>query len=118
MIRALDLLMDLDRLKIQPFKIVIKFATKPYSLKVEQTYLSANKEVFKIIDGEVSFQVTSNRPLAKANPNSRKKPVYKAVDARIEQLSFFEEVISAIQEHIRSIEHPPFDWSEHPKNSK
>jgi hypothetical protein len=111
LVRGLDLLMDLDSLKIKPFEIVVQFAATPYTLQVEQTYLSANKEVFTIIDGNESFQVTSNRPLIKANSNSRKKPNYKAVDARIGQLSFFERVINAIQEHIRSIERPPFKWS-------
>jgi len=103
--------MDLEKLRINPFKISVKFADKSYSLKVEQSYLSANKEVFTIIDGNQSFQITSDRPLIKANPHSRKKPNYKAVDARIEQQSFFERIIQEIQSHLKKLDNPPFDWS-------
>jgi len=41
---------DLEKLRINAFKIVVQFDGKPNSLKVEQSYLSSSKEVFKIID--------------------------------------------------------------------
>jgi hypothetical protein len=53
---------DLEKLRINPFKIVVQFDGKPNSLKVEQSYLSSSKEVFKIIDGNVFFEITSDRP--------------------------------------------------------
>lgn len=62
------------------------------------------------------FQISSNRPLIKSIPNNRKKPEYKAIDARIEMMSFFESIISEIQSHVKRLDKPPFDWSQHPKN--
>ena len=89
---------DLEKLRINAFKIVVQFDGKPNSLKVEQSYLSSSKEVFKIIDGNVFFEITSDRPLIKLNPNSRKKPTYKAIDSRIEKVKFFESISIAYKE--------------------
>lgn len=80
-------------LKIDPFKIVVLVAGESYSLKVEQSYLSANKEVFTVSGRNGSIQVQSNRPLIKSDPHSKRKPAWKAVNAKIEQVAFFEAAI-------------------------
>lgn len=103
--------MQLADLKLSPFKIKISYGSKSHLLNVEQSYLSENKEIFTASSGGRSIQIQSNRPLIKANPNSKKKPDYKAINARLEQADFFRSVISAIQEHIKGIEKRPFDWS-------
>jgi len=103
-------------LKIDPFKIVVLVTRKSYSLKVEQSYLSENKEVFTISGRNGSIQVQSNRPLIKADPYSKKKPDWKAVNAKVEQAAFFEAAIFAIQTHISKLEHPHLHWLQHSKN--
>ena len=68
---------DLEKLRINAFKIVVQFDGKPNSLKVEQSYLSSSKEVFKIIDGNVFFEITSDRPLITAEKSQHIKQLIR-----------------------------------------
>ena len=103
--------------KIQSFTIKIPYAGKRYKAIVEQTYLSENKEIFTITGGSKSIQIQSNRPFVKADSLSKKKVTWKALNCTLEQKEFFEIVIEEIDRHLHTLSHPPFDWSEHPKNA-
>src|SRR4051812_28395145 len=100
--------MDLETLKIKPFKITVLFGGKRSTLKVEQSYLSESRETFSVVDDTQTFRIISNRPEIKAVPKSRKKPTYKALDGRIEQMSFFESIVTEIQSHLKRLENTSF----------
>lgn len=95
---------DLDTLRIQPFTISVKHADMLCTLRVEQTYVSSSKEIFSIIDGEVSFEVSSDRPSIKAHTNNKKKATYNALDSRIERVGLFQRIVSEIDSHLQVID--------------
>ena len=103
------------QLELTPFEIEFIYGKKKYSADVAQE-IKGNVEVFTITHENKSIQIQSDRPFINSLPNSRKKAKFKAVNAKVNQQAFYETVIAAIQSHIYKIEHPPFDWSRHPKN--
>ncbi len=100
---------------LQPFKIEFNYSNKTYKAEVIQE-IKTSVEIFTITHAGKSIQVQSDRPLIAQIANSKKKPNFKAINAKVNQQAFYEIVVIAIKDHIYQLEHPPFDWSEHPKN--
>jgi hypothetical protein len=101
--------------KLATFEIKFLYCGKIYKAKVEQTFLSDIHERFTVIGGKKSIEITSNRPLIKKT-GGRKKIKMQAVNINIAYQELAQTIINQIQEHIYKLEHPPFNWSEHPKN--
>jgi hypothetical protein len=100
------------QLELTPFEIEFVYANKSYNATVVQD-IKNTIETFTVTHAGKSIQVTSDRPQIQG----RKKPKFKAVNAKVNQQPFYEKVIEAVKAHIYKIEHPPFDWSTHPKNN-
>jgi hypothetical protein len=103
-------------LKIAPFKIEFLYYGKVYHAKVEQTFLSDLNERFTVTGGKKSIAILSDRPGIR-NSNGKKKIKMQALDVSADHKQVIEIIIQKIQDCIYSLEHPPFDWSQHPKNA-
>jgi hypothetical protein len=99
------------------FKIEFLFDRKKYKATVEQTALSDSHETFTVTGGSKSIQIKSNRPFLKAK-GLKKKISWKVIDGQVKHKVVLEEIILAIEYHLYRLEHPPFNWQDHPKNSK
>jgi hypothetical protein len=102
---------------VEPFTITVTINGKSYTFDVGQTDLSASMEIFTLIYKHRIIKIQSNRPLITKDVNSKKKIEWKALNSRVENKEALEIIKQALESHIKRLEHPPFDWSTHPKNS-
>lgn len=102
-------------LLIPAFKIDFLFYGKIYTARVEQTFLSDIHERFTVTGGKKSFEILSDRPLLR-NTKSRKKIKMQALNVNVAFQQAIESIIQQVLQHIYDIEHPPFDYRDHPKN--
>jgi hypothetical protein len=103
--------------ELTAFRIEFLFDGKKYKATVEQTALSEGNEIFTVTGGSKSIQIKSNRPLIRSKGLNKRKIKMQAINANVKYQSVVEKIIEAIEEHIYKMEHKPFNWKNHPKNS-
>lgn len=103
--------------KLFPFKIEFSFAGKKFRAIVEQTYLSDSHEIFTVTGGKKSIDIKSNRPLIRSKGLNKRRIKMQAMNAKVNYQSVVEKIIECINEHLYSLEHKPFNYKDHPKNS-
>src|SRR5689334_3170546 len=102
-------------LQIVPFYIDIYFADKNYKLYVtHEVYESI--ELFICAAKNKTITMQSNRPLLRKNTLNKKKIKWTCINGMVGYQTFIERIIQALESKIKSIEKPPFNWDEHPKN--
>ncbi|QEC68746.1 hypothetical protein FRZ67_16065 [Panacibacter ginsenosidivorans] len=107
-------------LKIVPFSITIQVALRGYRMKVEQCHLSNQIERFTISAGSKYIIFESDRPASRLQGLKKRKPQWKLRETSEGLNTWNQSALDAIKDalwsHIKSIEQPPFNWDEHPKN--
>jgi hypothetical protein len=103
-------------LHIVPFYIEIYFADKRYKLYVTHEVFESI-EVFTCAAKNKTITVQSNRPLLRKNSLNKKKIKWSIINGQVGYQTFLEQIIQALESKIRSIERPPFDNKNHPKNN-
>ncbi|HRI22380.1 MAG TPA: hypothetical protein PLA68_15570 [Panacibacter sp.] len=115
--------LSVDDLKVEPFRIEVTFQNKKYNLFAEQSKCTKQIEEFTVTAGkEKKIILRTNRPMIRLT-ESRKKVDWKIQEPGMKQIiqsgtaSFIDDIIKEIMTHVYHHEHPPSDWSKHPKNS-
>ena len=103
-------------LLISSFSLKIEIDNKVYALEVGQTYLSESKEVFTLVYGKRKIEIQSNRPLLRGKELNKKKIEWKVINGNVKYYSSLEKIIQELDNYIKKIEKPSFDWATHPKN--
>ena len=101
---------------IDPFTITVSLNRKSYTFKAEQTYLSANIEIFTLTYQDREIQIQTNRPFVRKDWNNRKKIEWKVLNGKVEHKKSLEEIKQELERYIKGLEHPTMDWRTNPKN--
>ena len=72
-------------------------------------------EVFTIIGRNKQISIQSNRPLLRNKSLNKTRIKWKVVNGKVNYISALERVIKEIESVIKFVEHPPFDFKNHPK---
>lgn len=103
--------------KIEAFTIEVVIDRKRFRMHVQQVYVTAQIEQFKVTGGKRSILFQTDRPLWRNKGINKRKYSCAMVEGKTHNIYAVEKISKAIQYHINSLEHPPFDNREHPKNS-
>lgn len=102
-------------LQIPPFFISVMYYGKEYKLYVTHEVLESI-ELFIINAKNKVIVIHSDRPLLRQNGNNKKQISWKVSNGKVGYEVFYNAVVAELARAVKSIENPPMNWTDHPKN--